>query len=207
MAHAGYGHNAFFKSNYLFRQFTQPDAILDYLKFARGFRAGVRGALRLARSREDPGQLPRAIGLRRGPLPAAEPTVAAARARAGARTAALCRAALQAGLRPPGCACAEPRGSGRYRGGGLRAAGKPAVFHPKRAHPSWRPGSANWCGSCARLAQYFYPQRLTKVANEGAATFWHYTLLHELYDAGEVGRRLHAGVAVEPQRRGCATCI
>ena len=24
MAHAGYGHNAFFKSNYLFRQFTQP---------------------------------------------------------------------------------------------------------------------------------------------------------------------------------------
>jgi spore cortex formation protein SpoVR/YcgB (stage V sporulation) len=37
-----------------------------------------------------------------------------------------------------------------------------------------------------KVAQYFYPQRLTKVANEGAATFWHYTLLHELYDAGEV---------------------
>jgi stage V sporulation protein R len=37
-----------------------------------------------------------------------------------------------------------------------------------------------------KVAQYFYPQRLTKVANEGAATFWHYTLLHELYDSGEV---------------------
>jgi len=36
------------------------------------------------------------------------------------------------------------------------------------------------------VAQYFYPQRLTKVANEGAATFWHYTLLNELYDTGEV---------------------
>jgi stage V sporulation protein R len=37
-----------------------------------------------------------------------------------------------------------------------------------------------------KVAQYFYPQRLTKVANEGAATFWHYTLLTELYDHGEV---------------------
>ena len=37
MAHAGYGHNAFFRNNYLFRQFTQADAILDYLQFARGY--------------------------------------------------------------------------------------------------------------------------------------------------------------------------
>jgi stage V sporulation protein R len=37
-----------------------------------------------------------------------------------------------------------------------------------------------------KISQYFYPQRLTKVANEGAATFWHYTLLHELYDHGQV---------------------
>jgi stage V sporulation protein R len=37
MAHAAYGHNAFFRNNYLFQQFTQPDAILDYLKFANGY--------------------------------------------------------------------------------------------------------------------------------------------------------------------------
>src|SRR4030095_5568041 len=37
MAHAAYGHNAFFRNNYLFRQFTHADAILDYLAFARGF--------------------------------------------------------------------------------------------------------------------------------------------------------------------------
>jgi stage V sporulation protein R len=37
MAHAAYGHNAFFRSNYLFQQFTQADSILDYLKFARDF--------------------------------------------------------------------------------------------------------------------------------------------------------------------------
>jgi spore cortex formation protein SpoVR/YcgB (stage V sporulation) len=37
-----------------------------------------------------------------------------------------------------------------------------------------------------KLAQYFYPQRQTQVMNEGWATFWHYTLLNELYDQGYV---------------------
>ena len=34
IAHAAYGHNSFFKGNYLFRQWTTPDAIIDYLIFA-----------------------------------------------------------------------------------------------------------------------------------------------------------------------------
>jgi len=37
-----------------------------------------------------------------------------------------------------------------------------------------------------KITQYFYPQRQTKVMNEGWATFWHYTLLHALYDEGLV---------------------
>ena len=37
IAHASYGHNSFFKGNYLFKQFTQADAILDYLVFARRY--------------------------------------------------------------------------------------------------------------------------------------------------------------------------
>ena len=37
-----------------------------------------------------------------------------------------------------------------------------------------------------KLSQYFYPQGLTKVMNEGWATFWHYTLLNRLYDRGRV---------------------
>ena len=31
-----------------------------------------------------------------------------------------------------------------------------------------------------KMAQYFYPQRQTKVMNEGWACFWHYTILHAL---------------------------
>ena len=37
VAHASYGHNSFFKGNYLFRQWTQADGIIDYLVFARNF--------------------------------------------------------------------------------------------------------------------------------------------------------------------------
>ena len=34
------------------------------------------------------------------------------------------------------------------------------------------------------VAQYFYPQRQTKLMNEGCATFVHYTIVNRLYDKG-----------------------
>lgn len=37
MAHAGAGHNSFFKNNYLFKQWTDAEAILQYVKFAEGY--------------------------------------------------------------------------------------------------------------------------------------------------------------------------
>jgi len=37
IAHACYGHNSFFKGNYLFKQWTNADAIIDYMVFARNF--------------------------------------------------------------------------------------------------------------------------------------------------------------------------
>ncbi len=37
IAHACYGHNAFFKGNYLFRTWTDAGSIIDYLVFARHY--------------------------------------------------------------------------------------------------------------------------------------------------------------------------
>lgn len=37
MAHACYGHNSFFKGNYLFRSWTDAGSIVDYLIFARQY--------------------------------------------------------------------------------------------------------------------------------------------------------------------------
>jgi stage V sporulation protein R len=36
-AHACFGHNYFFKNNYMFKQWTSPDAIIDYLGFAKKY--------------------------------------------------------------------------------------------------------------------------------------------------------------------------
>src|SRR3990167_2170924 len=37
IAHACYGHNSFFKNNYLFKMWTSADAIIDYLVFAKNY--------------------------------------------------------------------------------------------------------------------------------------------------------------------------
>ncbi|XLM21908.1 SpoVR family protein, partial [Chromobacterium piscinae] len=37
IAHAAYGHNSFFKGNYLFRSWTDASAIIDYLVFAKSY--------------------------------------------------------------------------------------------------------------------------------------------------------------------------
>ena len=37
MAHACYGHNSFFKGNYLFRMWTDASSIIDYLVYARSY--------------------------------------------------------------------------------------------------------------------------------------------------------------------------
>src|SRR3979411_320716 len=37
IAHAAFGHNHFFKNNYLFKQWTDADGILDYLDFAKNY--------------------------------------------------------------------------------------------------------------------------------------------------------------------------
>ncbi len=40
IAHAAYGHNSFFKNNYLFKSWTDADSIIDYLVFAKKYIAG-----------------------------------------------------------------------------------------------------------------------------------------------------------------------
>ncbi len=56
-----------------------------------------------------------------------------------------------------------------------------------------------------KIAQYFYPQRQTKVMNEGWACFWHYTLMNDLYDRGFVNEQFmleflqtHTNVVFQP---------
>ena len=55
------------------------------------------------------------------------------------------------------------------------------------------------------LAQYFYPQRQTKLMNEGCATFTHYEIMNRLYDRGQIDDgamleflHMHSAVVSQP---------
>jgi hypothetical protein len=50
IAHACYGHNSFFKGNYLFRTWTDAGSIIDYLVFAKNYIASARSATASTRS-------------------------------------------------------------------------------------------------------------------------------------------------------------
>ena len=70
IAHAAFGHNHFFKNNYLFKQWTDADGILDYLEFATRLHRAVRGALRRGAGRAAARRRARADEPRRAPLSA-----------------------------------------------------------------------------------------------------------------------------------------
>ncbi len=51
------------------------------------------------------------------------------------------------------------------------------------------------------VAQYFYPQRQTKLMNEGCATFVHYTIVNRLLRQGPDHRGRAAGDPAQPHQR------
>jgi len=186
IAHACYGHNSFFKGNYLFRQWTSPDAIIDYMVFARNYilsceerygHAQVESILDSCHALMSHG-----VDRYRRPAPlSAEEERQRQLDRAEfawqqydeiwrtlpARSAAGERGDRESATYPP-----EPQENLLY-------------FIEKHA-PKLEPWQREVVRIVRKLAQYFYPQGLTKVMNEGWATFWHYTLLNRLFDKGKV---------------------
>jgi len=186
MAHAGYGHNAFFKTNYLFRQFTQADAILDYLQFARTFVADCEEQYgwREVESVLDCCHALAPYGVDRYRRPQ-RLSVKRERARISER--------MKFAEKHYNADFAHLHMDERDGGDDGEAAGLPPfdpqenlLYFIEKHAPKLQPWQRELVRIVRKVSQYFYPQRLTKVANEGAATFWHYTLLNELYDAGEV---------------------
>lgn len=185
MAHAAYGHNAFFRNNYLFRQFTQADGILDYLAFARRFileceeRYGWREVERVL----DCCHALAPYGVDRYKKPA---RLSAARERA--RQAERMRFAQQ--HYNPDVAylyeASAAKGNAAVPAAGAFEPQDNLLYFIEKRAPRLAPWQRELVRIVRKVAQYFHPQRLTNVANEGAATFWHYTLLSEMYDRGEV---------------------
>jgi spore cortex formation protein SpoVR/YcgB (stage V sporulation) len=184
IAHACYGHNSFFKGNYLFRQWTSADAIIDYMVFARKYVMDCEERYGIGAVEEmlDSCHALRDFGVSRYQHP--EPlSIEAERVRARSRED-----------------YAWTRHDDIWRTLPVKAEGKPAgaaaslptepqenlLYFIEKHSPKLLPWQRELVRIVRKVAQYFYPQGQTKLMNEGWATFWHYTILNRLYDKGLV---------------------
>lgn len=184
IAHACYGHNSFFKGNYLFRQWTNADAIVDYMVFAKNFvrRCEESHGIQAVEDMFDACHALRDYGVSRYQRPR-QLSVAEELIRQREReeyewqrhdeiwSTIPTSANDETSVKPAG-AVEEPQENLLY-------------FLEK-----YSPKLAGWQREIIRIVrkmgQYFYPQGQTKVMNEGWATFWHYTILNRMYDKGLV---------------------
>ncbi len=184
IAHAAFGHNSFFKGNYLFRTWTNAEDIVDYMVFARDYvtecerRHGERAVEQVLDACH--ALMNYGVDSCRRPV---HRSAASERERQQAREAefqvrfndlwrTLPKEEQKDGRQAPPRFPPEPQENLLY-------------FIEKQA-----PHLDTWQRELVRIvrkvAQYFFPQRQTKVMNEGWATFWHYTLLNRLFDEGLV---------------------
>jgi stage V sporulation protein R len=186
IAHACYGHNSFFKGNYLFRQWTDADAIIDYMVFAKKYvmqceqRYGEQAVEEILDSCH--ALMQHGVDRYHHPAPLSvedEQKRQIEREKHAWRhfddiwrTLPKARRAADKAKRAERAFPPEPQENLLY-------------FVEKHA-PRLEPWQSEIVRIVRKLAQYFYPQGQTKVMNEGWATFWHYTILNRLFDKGLV---------------------
>lgn len=198
MAHACYGHNSFFKNNYLFKTWTDASSIIDYLLFARNYIEKCEQKFGVEEVEEimDSCHALMNLGVDRYKRPQ-KISMFEEQKRQKQREEYLQsqvnelwrtipkrqKAAKQHKVKFP----AEPQENLLY-------------FFEKHA-PLLEPWQRELLRIVRKVSQYFYPQKQTQVMNEGWASFWHYTILNHLFDEGLVTERfilefLHSHTAV-----------
>jgi stage V sporulation protein R len=184
IAHASYGHNSFFKSNYLFKTWTVADSIIDYLLFAKNYvskceqRYGADEVEQLIDSCHalmnygvDRYKRQKRVSLyneehrqreREEYLQSQVNDIWRTLPVTGKE-----KQEVEEQIWP-----VEPQEN--------------LLYFIEKNSPILETWQREIVRIVRKIAQYFYPQRQTQVMNEGWATFWHYTLLNRLYDEGLV---------------------
>ena len=203
IAHAAYGHNSFFKGNYLFRSWTNADAIIDYLLFARNFitRCEERHGEEEVELLLDSCHALMNLGVDRYRRPQ-KLSLAKEKMRQQEREEYLQSQVNELWRTLPSLDAREERAPQR------RFPPEPEenlLYFVEKHAPLLEPWQREIVRIVRKIAQYFFPQRQTQVMNEGWATFWHYTILNRLYDEGLLGESFmleflqsHTNVVYQP---------
>lgn len=184
IAHASYGHNSFFKGNYLFRAWTDADGIIDYMLFAKNYITECEskyGAERVELFLDSCHAL-KNFGVDRYKRPA-KVSLAKERERQEERARY-----LQSQVNELWRTVPDKKGKEDTKGSSfLKEPQENILYFIEKNAPFLEPWEREIIRIVRKISQYFYPQRQTQVMNEGWATFWHYTILNKLYDENFVG--------------------
>jgi len=204
IAHAAYGHNSFFKGNYLFKIWTDADAIIDYLLFAKNYISECEEKYGIKEVEDilDSCHALMNLGVdrykrRTGSTLQNEPMVQTDRERRlQLHINELWR---QLNIQAP-----EEEEEELYK----RIPPEPQeniLYFLEKNAPLLRSWQREVIRIVRKIAQYFYPQRQTQVMNEGWACFWHYTILNHMYDEGLINEssvfeflQTHTNVVAQP---------
>jgi len=187
IAHAAFGHNHFFKNNYLFQTWTKADTILDYLDFAKRYIAKCEdryGQEEVARILDSAHALMgqgvhRYHGARGPDLRHEEERQKSRRAHQERIFNDLWRTL------PTAAKAASPDFTERRRAL-LGLPQENILYFLEKAAPRLTPWQREVLRIVRQVAQYFYPQGQTKVMNEGTATFVHYKVMKRLHERGQI---------------------
>ncbi|MCK9503900.1 MAG: SpoVR family protein [Porticoccaceae bacterium] len=185
IAHACFGHNSFFKNNYLFRTWTDAGSIVDYLVFSRNFirdceeRYGVEAVeltLDACHTLMDHG-----VDRYMRPYPI---SMEEEERRQLEREEHLQRQVNDLWRTIPASAKSSqpPEDEQRFPA----EPQENLLYFIEKNAPLMEPWQREILRIVRKFSQYIYPQRQTKVMNEGWATFWHFTILQQMYQEGLV---------------------
>ena len=201
MAHACYGHNSFFKNNYLFRTWTDASSIIDYLVFAKNYVSKCEEKYGIAEVENflDSCHALMNYGVDRYKRPQ-KISMAEEQKRQQQREAFLQSQVNELWRTLPAKASTNPTEA--------RFPAEPQeniLYFIEKNAPLLQPWQRELVRIVRKISQYFYPQKQTQVMNEGWATFWHYTLLQHLYAEGKLSDRFmlevlhsHTNVVLQP---------
>ena len=184
LAHAAYGHNSFFKNNYLFQTWTNADAIIDYLIFARNYitKCEERHGVEQVEFLLDSCHALMNYGVDRYKRPS-RLSVQQEQQRQKDREAYLQSQVNDLWRTVPVKQAAEQnRQEDRFP----TEPQENLLYFIEKNAPLLEPWQREILRIVRKIAQYFYPQRQTQVMNEGWATFWHYTIINHMYDEGRL---------------------
>jgi stage V sporulation protein R len=188
IAHAAFGHNHFFKNNYLFKQWTDAEGILEYLNFAKGYvaqceerygHAAVESTLDAAHALMSHGVF-RYPGKKKLDLRGEEKRERERRAHADRTFNDLWRTV------PVGPSRSLSELSVERRQVLLGLPQENILYFLEKSAPRLRPWQRELLRVVRHIAQYFYPQAQTKVMNEGTATYVHYRIMNRLHEQGGI---------------------